>query len=323
VKDDKVLRISVTDRCNLRCFYCMPEEGIPLSAHEQFLRNEEIIMIAAAAIRTGVRRLRITGGEPLVRKGVIELAAGLAALKPDDLALTTNGILLEEYAEPLRQSGLNRVSVSLDTLRPERFEKITRRPGLERTLRGLTAAKTAGLVPVKINTVVVRGLNDDEIADFVRFAGRENLEVRFIELMPTSGLRPACKEVGEWQTGLVMSGREIKKIIEAEFGPAVPEETNEGVARVFRLKNGTRVGLITPVSEPFCGDCRRLRLSSIGRLRLCLFEKGGVDLKKEIRENGAGIARLAEIIGETLEKKKDWKRGELGETRSEMYKIGG
>jgi len=301
----------------------MPEAGVALAPHGEFLHYEEIAMVARAAIRNGIRRFRITGGEPLVRRGIAALVALLARLGPDDLALTTNGLNLAGAAAELKAAGLLRVTISLDTLRQERFEKITRRIGFERITAGLEAARRAGLGPIKINAVVIRGVNDDEIEDFVRFAAREKVEVRFIELMPTSGLSPECKELGSWRPALFVPGREVRERIEREFGPLRPAEGADGVARVFEASNGARIGLITPVSEPFCGGCGRLRLGPEGRLKLCLFDKAGFDLKAEIRNRRAGTDEIAAFIADALARKATWDRGDLALLSSEMFKIGG
>jgi len=322
LKGSSVLRISVTDRCNLRCIYCMPEAGVKLAPHTGLLTYEEIILVAHAAVLSGIRRLRITGGEPLVRKNLVDLVYNLEHLNPEDLALTTNGVLLAEFAGPLKEAGLMRVTVSLDTLRPNRFERIARREGLGKVLAGIEAAAAAGLKPLKINTVIVREVNDDELPDFVDFSAREKIEVRFIELMPTSGLMPECKEIGQWRPSLVMSGAEIKKSIEEKFGRMSPLEES-GVAKVFALENGARIGLITPISEPFCADCRRLRLSSEGVLRLCLFDRAGMDLRKELRENKADARAIVSLLAQALKRKQTWVRGDIAKVNHDMFRVGG
>ncbi len=319
----KVLRLSVTDRCDLRCVYCMPEAGVPLAPMADLLTYEEIAVIARAALAAGVRRFRLTGGEPLARRGLAALVRLLAGLGPDDLALTTNGLNLAASAAELKAAGLTRVTVSLDTLRAGRFEAITRRTGLERVLAGIAAARAAGLAPVKVNTVVIRGLNDDEAPDFVRFAAAEGVELRFIELMPTSGLTSECKELGAWRPALFVRGDEVRARIEAEFGALERLPDGGGVAAMWRLGDGTRLGFIAPVSEPFCGGCERLRLGPDGRLRICLFDRGGLDLRKALRQDKAGPAELEALFRAAFEAKKTWDRGALEGLSSDMFRIGG
>jgi cyclic pyranopterin phosphate synthase len=323
LKSAKVLRISVTDRCDLRCVYCMPEAGVALLQPGDLLTYEEIELVARAAMGAGFRRFRITGGEPLVRRGVETLVGKLARLNPDDLALTTNGLHLAGAAAALKDAGLKRVTVSLDTLRRERFETISRRTGFDQIFEGIEAARRAGLRPIKINTVVIRGLNDDEVADFVRFAARENVEVRFIELMPTSGLSPECKELGSWRPALFVKSSEINEKIADVFGSleALPE--SDGVAKIFRLKSGARIGFITAVSDPFCRGCERLRLSADGRLKICLFDREGIDIKQALREQKAGAGEVARLIRSTLAEKEKWERGSFEALSSDMFKVGG
>ncbi|HPW18618.1 MAG TPA: GTP 3',8-cyclase MoaA [Candidatus Aminicenantes bacterium] len=323
MRSAKVLRVSVTDRCDLRCVYCMPEAGVPLVPMAEMLTYEEIAAVARAAMAAGVRRFRLTGGEPLARRGLAALVRLLAGLGPDDLALTTNGMRLAEAAAGLKAAGLGRVTVSLDTLRPDRFEKIARRKGIERIFAGIAAARAAGLAPVKINTVVIRGLNDDEVPDFVRFARAERVEVRFIELMPTSGLGPECKELGGWRPALVVKGAEVRARVEDAFGPLAPVPDAGGVASVFRLDDGTRLGFIAPLSEPFCRGCGRLRLGPDGRLRVCLFDRAGTDLRRALREGTGGPAALEGLIRSALASKATWERGALEALTSEMFRIGG
>jgi cyclic pyranopterin phosphate synthase len=323
LKNARVLRISVTDRCDLRCVYCMPESGVTLVPMADMLSYEEIGVVAAAAIAAGARRLRLTGGEPLARRGLATLVRLLAALGPDDLALTTNGLQLAEHAAALKAAGLSRVTVSLDTLRPDRFASITRRAGLNRVLAGIAAAREAGLEPLKINTVVIRGVNDDEVPDFVRFAERERLELRFIELMPTSGLTPECKELGAWRPALFVRGEDVRARIAEARGPLERIDGGAGVAEMYRLDGGTRLGFITPVSAPFCQGCGRLRLGPDGRLRICLFDRGGVDLRRLLREEHAGAAELERLFRAAFEAKATWERGTIESLTSDMFRIGG
>ena len=323
MKSGKVLRISVTDRCDLRCIYCMPESGVTLVPTADLLTYEEIATVARAAMAAGIRRFRLTGGEPLARRGLPALVRLLATLGPDDLALTTNGLRLADFAAELGAAGLRRVTVSLDTLRAERFESITRRTGLDRILAGIAAARTAGLAPIKINMVVIRGVNDDEVLDFVRFAEREGLELRFIELMPTSGLTPECKELGAWRPALFIKGEEVRGRIAAALGPLERIERGDGVAEMYLLGGRTRLGFIAPVSAPFCQGCGRLRLGPDGRLRICLFDRGGIDLRRLLREGRAGAAELKRIFRAAFEAKSTWERGAIESLTSEMFKIGG
>jgi len=323
LKNDRVLRISVTDRCDLRCIYCMPESGVTLVSPGDLLTYEEIERVAAAALAVGIRRFRITGGEPLIRRGVETLVEKLAGLGPDDLALTTNGLHLGEAAAILKAAGLGRVTISLDTLRRERFETITRRTGFDSILAALEAARRAGLSPIKVNTVVIRGVNDDEIEDFVRFAGREKVEVRFIELMPTSGLSPECKELGGWRPALFVKGDEIRERIAGSFGPLTCQLEADGVAKVYQTASGARIGIIAPISDPFCRGCERLRLSADGRLKLCLFDREGIDIKKTLREKKAAPEEIAAILRTAIGEKEKWERGSLAALSSEMFKVGG
>ena len=323
MKNGKVLRISITDRCDLRCIYCMPEAGVALVPMADMLSYEEIALIARAAMAAGVRGFRLTGGEPLARRGVAALVRLLAALGPDDLALTTNGLHLADFAADLKAAGLMRVTVSLDTLRPDRFEAITRRTGLGRILAGIESARAAGLTPVKVNMVVIRGVNDDEIPDFVRFAVKEDVELRFIELMPTSGLTSECKELGAWRPALFVKGDDVRARISEAFGPLERLREDDGVADMYLLDGRTRLGFIAPVSEPFCQGCGRLRLGPDGRLRICLFDRAGIDLRKLLREVKAGPAEVEAVIKTAFEAKTTWERGAIESLSNDMFRIGG
>ncbi len=323
MKSGKVLRISVTDRCDLRCIYCMPEAGVALVPMADMLSYEEIVVVARGAMAAGVRRFRLTGGEPLARRGVASLVRLLAALGPDDLALTTNGLHLADFAADLKAAGLMRVTVSLDTLRPGRFTAITRRTGLDRILAGIEAARAAGLAPVKVNMVVIRGVNDDEIADFVRFAVKEGVELRIIELMPTSGLTPECKELGVWRPALFVKGEDVRARITEAFGPLERLPEGDGVADMYLLDGRTRLGFIAPVSEPFCQGCGRLRLGPDGRLRICLFDRAGIDLRTLLRGAKAGPAEIEAVINAAFAAKTTWERGAIESLSNDMFRIGG
>ncbi|MFN2271975.1 MAG: GTP 3',8-cyclase MoaA [Anaerolineae bacterium] len=296
------LRISVTDRCNLRCVYCMPPQGVAKRAHGEILRYEEIETVVRAAAALGITKVRLTGGEPLVRPGIVDLVRMLARVEGiDDLAMTTNAILLNDYAKELAQAGLRRVNISLDTLRPERFERITRCGRLEDVLAGMEAARQAGLTPIKINTVVMRGMNDDEVVDFARRTLELGWHVRFIELMPIGN---SLTVEDDWRERVV-TAREIQKQIEATLGALEPAKVlpGGGPARYYRLPEakGT-LGFITPISEHFCHQCNRLRLTADGHLRPCLLSEYEIDLRTPLR-NGAGEEQIKMLILQSIASK--------------------
>jgi cyclic pyranopterin phosphate synthase len=276
------LRISVTDRCNFRCTYCMPEEGLAWLPRSEVLTFEEIERIARLMVeRYGVESIRLTGGEPTVRAQLPLLVARLAALRtaagPIDLAMTTNAATLRLLADRLRQSGLRRVNISLDSLRPERFAEMTRRDELHRVLDGIAAAQESGFDPVKINTVVQRGVNDDEIVELARFGRDRGVEVRFIEWMPLDAS-------GRWDGRAVVGQDEIVARIHEVF--PVEQLPARGAAPADRwryLDGGGTVGVIPSVTKPFCGDCDRVRLTADGQLRTCLFSTDEFDLQAAIR----------------------------------------
>jgi cyclic pyranopterin phosphate synthase len=283
------LRISVTDRCNLRCVYCMAAEGISLMSHNDILTYEEINTVARAAAGLGINKIRLTGGEPLVRLGLPRLIEMLAKIEGiDDISLTTNGILLGRYAGELKSAGLQRVNVSLDTLKPDRFKLITRLgDSLGEVLEGIEAARTVGLEPVKLNMVVMAGINDDELLDFAAKTVTEGWQVRFIELMPV---------VSEDAPHFV-SASEMRRRLEplGELTPCLPSVGN-GPAKYFRLPNAKgAIGFITPISEHFCFQCNRMRLTADGRLRPCLLSDYEVDLKQSLRR-GISLAGLEKLI---------------------------
>jgi len=274
------LRISITDKCNLRCIYCMPTDGIAPSQHTDILTYEEIIRIAEAAARLGVRKIRLTGGEPLVRKNLAFLVSSLKGIRGiEDLSLTTNGLLLEQHAEKLAEAGLDRVNISIDSFRSERYREITRGGNLDAVMRGVQAAELAGLRPVKINMVPVRGMNEDEILDFARITLDTEYHVRFIECMPT-GL------VNFWSPEKYMTTDEIRSIIETA-GPLTPVRVRKnGPSKYYRLKGAKGViGFISALTHHFCADCNRLRLTSDGKLRPCLFSETEIDLRAAIRSS--------------------------------------
>ncbi len=315
------LRISVTDKCNLRCVYCMPEEGVELTGHEDILRLEEIAEIVRAAVLAGIRKVRFTGGEPLVRKGIADLVAMVGEISEiDDIALTTNGILLPEMAGRLRKAGLKRVNISLDTLSPEKFARITRGGLLSKAWLGIESAREAGFDPVKINTVVIRGFNDDEILDFVDLTGKLPLHIRFIELMPIgAGEDTARSQYISTPELLEIIGRKVKLLPEKEV-------RGSGPAKYHRIPGapGT-IGFISPISNHFCATCNRLRLTAEGLLRPCLHSPAEIDLKTPLRK-GASQVELANIIRLAINSKPEKhdmiNSGWQGNTRI-MNQIGG
>ncbi len=302
------LRISVTDRCNLRCIYCLPPEGVQLLSHDEILSYEEIATTVKLAAELGISKVRVTGGEPLVRARLPELVAMLAKIDTiDDISLTTNGTLLKKYAGELKEAGLKRVNVSLDSLKPDKFERITRHRKLSDVLQGIEAAKASGLNPVKINMVVMRGINDDEVVDFAKLTITEGWHVRFIELMPFAQDNPpeghSAGDKANTHPQFV-SVNEIKERLNS-LGKLEPsmDITGNGPAKYFRFPQakGT-IGFITPVSQHFCFDCNRLRLTAEGKLRPCLLSDHEIDLRQPLR-SGASPEKLKQIIVEAINTK--------------------
>ena len=312
------LRLSVTDRCNLRCSYCMPAQGVQSVGHGAILSYEELFRIARNAVAIGIEKIRITGGEPLVRKGVIDFLHQLSAIPGlSQLVLTTNGILLGEMSADLRAAGVQRLNVSLDSLDAATFTRITRCGDLNRVQAGIETARSCGL-PVKLNMVVMRGVNDHEIADFARLAVDSACTVRFIEYMPS------IREPG-WQR-LVVPGSEILARIERDFS-LIPLEQAEmaGPARNFRI-SGTAgsVGVITPVSEHFCSECNRIRVTSTGQAKGCLFADVGVDLKPALQaENDLQLTRALTTIVAIKPARHLMNRTECHHQAFSMASIGG
>jgi cyclic pyranopterin phosphate synthase len=320
------LRISVTDRCNLRCVYCMPESGVSLMNHEDIISYEDILRLARILSRHGVNKVRITGGEPLARKGLTGFVQKLSEIKDiNDISMTTNGILLDKYAQNLFDAGLKRINISLDSLNKEKFKRITRTGSLETVLKNIELAKKIGYNPVKINTVLIRGINDGEIIDFVNFARKFELNLRFIEYMPIGG-----------NIADALSSKEIEEKIKLEFYDFKPKQSKikynnvsdenvyekklsvyDGVSRMFGFDdNDAAIGFISPMSEHFCGDCNRLRLTASGNLRLCLFYDNEYNIKDILKESEDEIVfeKISNIVklkhfkhnfNEKAEKKED------------------
>lgn len=290
------LRISVTDRCNLRCVYCMPSDGIELKPHSEILSFEEITKLAKLFAELGVTKIRITGGEPLVRKNLSSLILSLKKIEGiKNVGITTNGILLKNYVNDLKSAGLDGVNISLDTLSKDKFRRITLRDNFDDVLSGINTALHAGISPVKLNVVVMGGINDDEILDFVEFVKDKNLELRFIEYMP-------FKSNG-WTNARFLPYSQMINLISSKY-TLTPIENSESVAKNYTIKEFKgRIGFITSITEHFCSDCRRLRLTADGWLKTCLFFPAEKNLKELIRSNTSD-SELKKVIVETLKQKK-------------------
>ncbi len=292
------MRVSVTDRCNLRGYYCMPEEGMPLVSHNDIMSFEEIELLIRAAISIGFTKVRITGGEPLVRRGIVDLIGKINKIDGlNDLSLTTNGVLLEELAVDLKEAGINRINISLDTLRRERFKKITRMDSFDRVLKGIDAVLSVGMSPVKINVVLIKGVNDDEVMDFVEMTREQYLSVRFIEFMPAS-------ETGDWNDKKVISSSTLITEIEKKYPLTIVEEKlGAGPSVNYRVAGfkGT-IGFITPVTSHFCEECNRIRVTADGKIRSCLFSDKESYILPLLREEKE-ITEIGDFILKSLETK--------------------
>lgn len=283
------LRLSVTDRCNLRCQYCMPADGVPKLRHEDVVSYEDLYRIASQSVALGIEKIRVTGGEPLVRFGVIDFLARVAHIDGlRELVLTTNGVLLRQMAQDLRRAGVQRLNISLDSLKPEMFAKITRGGDLSRVLDGIAAAEEAGFPPVKINAVVMRGVNDAEVLDFAALTLEKPYTIRFIEYMPTTG------EEG-WQSVCVTADEILERIgSRYPLSPLTGNETS-GPSRNFRIAGAAgAIGVISPISNHFCDSCNRIRVTAAGVARACLFANEGIDLKPCLR--GGDDSELREVL---------------------------
>jgi GTP 3',8-cyclase len=288
VADD--LRVSVTDRCNFRCTYCMPAEGLPWLPKTEILTFEEMVRLVGVFARLGVKEIKLTGGEPTVRAELPKLVGMLRAACPDlAMSMTTNGLLLDRLARPLAEAGLDRVSISCDSLMRHRFAEMTRRDALDRVMAGMRAAEEAGLTPIKLNCVVIAGTNESEVVDFARFARETGYQVRFIEYMPLDAEQ-------HWERAKVVPSAQIVEAIDKAY-PLIAEGEGAEPATGFRFADGAPggIGVIASVTEPFCDTCNRLRLTAEGELRACLFAMSEVDLRGPLRA-GAADDELEEII---------------------------
>lgn len=316
------LRISVTDRCNIRCFYCMPDENVRFRPRHEILTFEEIERFVRVAASLGVTKLRLTGGEPLVRADLPSLVQRLASIDGiDEVALTTNGLLLDQFAAPLKSAGLARLNISLDTLSEATFRRIARRDGLDRVLAGIAAAKQAGFKNIRLNAVAIKGITEPEVVPLTQYALDHNLQMRFIEFMPLDAEQ-------HWQSDQVLSGDEIRRLIEQAIGSLAPEDRPDPSQPASDYRFVDRpgsVGFINPVSEPFCSDCNRLRITAEGQLRNCLFSTVEWDVRLLLRSD-ATDTQIATLIRECVQAKKPGHGiDEPGFLRPEraMYQIGG
>jgi len=314
------MRISVTDRCNLRCIYCMPAEGVKPIEHKSILRYEEIIRIVSVAAGLGVRKIRLTGGEPLTRRNLAFLVSAVSGVEGiEDVSLTTNGLLLGELAPRLAEAGLKRVNVSLDSLRPERYRELTRGGDLAAVLEGIRTAEAAGLVPIKLNMVPVRGFNDDEIEAFAHLTMTTSFHVRFIEFMPIGG-----RDL--WSEDRCITADEIRQRV-STLGPLTPVRARKcGPARYYRFENAPGVvGFISPLTHHFCDNCNRLRLTADGKIRPCLFSETEIDIRSALRSGASDdeIVRLLRLAIEIKPRGHTITSGERPAPLKPMSRIGG
>jgi cyclic pyranopterin phosphate synthase len=316
------LRISVTDRCNIRCFYCMPAENVRFKPRHELLTFEEMERFVRVVARLGVNKIRLTGGEPLVRHGLPLLVEKLREVPGiRDIALTTNGILLAEQAAELKAAGLGRLNISLDSLDRDTFFKISRREGLEQVLAGIFAAQRIGFRKIRLNAVAIRGITEPEIVPLGQFARQHNLELRFIEFMPLDA-------DGNWDTDQVLSGARIRDVLEREIGPLVPlaVEDPSQPATDYAFADGIgRIGFINPVTQPFCQHCNRLRLTAEGQVRNCLFSTEEWDARAVLR-GGGSEDELAELVRSSIGAKRAGhgiNSDEFVKPLRAMYQIGG
>ena len=316
------LRMSVTDRCNIRCFYCMPEENVEFKPRNEILTFEELIRFARINSELGVNKIRLTGGEPLLRKDLPQLIRELHKLNGiTDIALTTNAVLLADQAEALKQAGLDRINISLDTLNDETFFRLSRRRGIDKVLEGIQAAQEVGMRRIRLNAIAIRGLTETEILPLAHFALERSLELRFIEFMPLDA-------DDNWGSQAVLTGQEIRQVLEKEFGTLLAAERPDASqpAVDFKFASGEgRIGFINPVSEPFCDSCNRLRITAEGKVRNCLFSIAEWDARQMLRD-GSSDTQIEQLVRDCVANKKpahgidtpDFEKPERA-----MYQIGG
>lgn len=285
------MRLSVTDRCNLRCKYCMPESGVSKKLHKEILRHEELVEIVRAGAEIGIKKIRLTGGEPLIRKNIVELVQNISDIEGiDEVTMTTNGLLLKNYLDDLIKVGLTRINLSLDTLKSDRYRNITRGGNIDEVLSCIPLILEAGLRPLKINVVLIGGFNEDEIVDFVELTRHQNIEVRFIELMPIG-------EASLWTNDKFVSNQKVLEVVDLI---KVEKTHPSSPAEYYKLKDGVgKVGLINPISCSFCVDCNRIRITSDGKVKPCLHSDHEIELMKALRNN----ENIVEILKESITSK--------------------
>ncbi|MGA1862140.1 GTP 3',8-cyclase MoaA [Deferribacter thermophilus] len=319
----KYLRISVTDRCNFRCKYCMPQHNFKMLSHQDILSYEDIIFIVKTLTEVGIEKIRITGGEPLVRKNISYMFEQLGKIeKIKDLTLTTNGSLLKKYAKVIFDSGVRRINISLDSLKDDRYEYITGGFNLKHIIDSINYAKSIGFNPIKINVVAIKGFNDDEILDFCDFAAKNSFNVRFIEFMP-------LESSIEWKKENILTGKEIIDIISKQYEvKKIDKNKYSGPSEDYLLSNGAKIGIITPISNHFCNSCDKLRLTADGKLRPCLLSNYEVDLKPAIINSDKEL--LLKLINDSLNLKYEKHSVDCSENNSKngkygrnMFEIGG
>lgn len=307
------LRISITDLCNLRCRYCMTDKGVIKKEFEEILTLEEIEKITKEFVKLGINKIRITGGEPLVRKGILKLIREIGSLKEvKDFAMTTNGTMLKKYAKELKNAGLNRVNISLDTLNPKKYSHITRGGDIKNVLEGIEEAKKVGLTPIKLNVVLIKGFNEDEIEDFVNLTRDENIDVRFIELMPIG-------QVCQWSLNRYLSNNTVLE--KCSYLERIESADKSSPAVYYKLKNSKgRVGLINPISCKFCSNCNRMRLTADGKIKACLHSDEEIDIMKYLRQDMDISGILKNII---KDKPKEHNLEDGSYIKRNMMAIGG
>lgn len=314
------LRVSVTDRCDMRCTYCMPAEGLDFLPRDAYMTNEEIVRVVAVAARMGVYKIRLTGGEPLVRPGLVDLVRSIAGTPGiREVALSTNASQLARYAQPLAEAGVSRVNISLDTLDPDHFKAITRGGDLAKTLAGIDAAEAAGLTPIKINAVVMRGMNDNQIVPLVAMGVQRGWQVRFIEYMPIG-----CSG-NQWEERFFPAAETLATIARQFPLEEIPLKSGDP-ARLYRVMGSkASIGVITPVTQHFCDSCNRMRLTADGKIRSCLLVEGEADLKSRIRA-GCSDKEIARTLAIAAALKPEWHgmvAGDFSTATHAMREIGG